>query len=126
MAAVHSTPLPTSLDPLSSEFSKLSTKSESTIYGIRVTTVAPILDPEEIKKALFETAYEPSESFWGESQATYKKPAEDPIPEGFPAKVSGPHIWDGKTLINEREVDFILPTVCTHFAIDAVSRPMAS
>ncbi|KAJ7694004.1 hypothetical protein B0H14DRAFT_2419341, partial [Mycena olivaceomarginata] len=36
------------------------------------------------------------------------KPAEDPLPEGFPAKVSGCHIWDGKTLINKHELNFIL------------------
>ncbi|KAJ7156519.1 hypothetical protein C8R43DRAFT_1125712 [Mycena crocata] len=58
---------------------------------------------EEIKKALFETAYEPSESFWAESKAGYKKPTEDPLPEGFPAKVTGPHIWNGKDLIKQPE-----------------------
>ncbi|KAJ6566830.1 hypothetical protein B0H19DRAFT_1258013 [Mycena capillaripes] len=104
MAAVHSTLLPASLDPLSAQFSTLSTKSDSEEgYVLRKATIAPILDPEEIKKALFETAYEPSESFWTEAQASYQKPAEDPLPEGFPVKVTGPQIWNGKELINKPE-----------------------
>ncbi|KAJ7508321.1 hypothetical protein B0H11DRAFT_2304022 [Mycena galericulata] len=101
MTAVHSTPLPTSLDPLASQFSKLSTTS--TEYETLSATLPPILDPQEIKKALFETSYEPSESLWAESQAAYEKPAEDPLPDGFPAKVSGPHIWNGKELFNKPE-----------------------
>ncbi|KAJ7811045.1 hypothetical protein B0H14DRAFT_2860993 [Mycena olivaceomarginata] len=84
MAAVHSTPLPTSLDPLSPNSQSYRPNLSRPFTGFGLHNRGSDMDPEEIKKALFETAYEPSESFWGESQATYKKPAEDPIPEGFP------------------------------------------
>lgn len=101
MAAVHSTPLPSSLDPLSSSFEKLTT---APAYSFPVATTAPIVDPEAIKKALFETAYEPSEKLWADNQAAYVKLEVGNLPEGFPAKAVGPHVWEGKELADKPEL----------------------
>ncbi|KAL8290635.1 hypothetical protein RQP46_002893 [Phenoliferia psychrophenolica] len=97
MTTIHSSQLPGSLDPLSSSFAKLSTQP-APAYSFPTATAAPIIDPEAIKKALFETSYEPSEKLWKDSQAAYVKPVDDPLPQGFPDNATGPHVWEGTEL----------------------------
>ena len=97
MATIHSTHLPGSLDPLSTSFAKLST-APAPAYAFPGSTTAPIVDPEAIKKAIFDTAYEPSEKLWADNQAAYVKPFADALPEGFPDQAVGPHVWEGKEL----------------------------
>ncbi|KAI5475591.1 hypothetical protein MNV49_001147 [Pseudohyphozyma bogoriensis] len=93
MTAVLSARLPTQLDPTSAAFAKLSLK--------------PIVDKEDVRKAIFETAYEPNEKWWLENQKAYVKLAEgedDPLPEGFPESVEDASVWDGKELITKPEL----------------------
>lgn len=59
----------------------------------------------ERKRLLFDTPYEPSQAWWASNQAEYTKPSDDPLPDGFPDKVTDPTVWDGKVLINERGCD---------------------
>ena len=102
MAAVQSSYLHNTLDPLSSSLA--ATKLAPSVLGSYPSgTSAPIVDAEQIKKAIFETSYEPSERLWADNQAAYVKPADDPLPEGFPAKAVGSHVWDGKELSKTRE-----------------------
>lgn len=106
MAAVSTTPLPSSLDPLSSQFAATSLKESPAGYTLPKANVDKLIDPEEVRKAIFETSYEPSEALWEADQAKYVKPSDpkdDPLPEGFPVYATGPHVWDGIKLINERE-----------------------
>ncbi|KAL1405592.1 hypothetical protein Q8F55_009231 [Vanrija albida] len=58
---------------------------------------------EEKAKKIFETSYEPSESWWSSNQLAYTRPADDPLPAGFPEHVSPKTLWDGKQLINQPE-----------------------
>lgn len=95
MAAVHSQPLPSNLDPLSSAFSRVA-------LG-RSSTEQPIVEADAIKKAIFDSPYEPSEEWWKREQEAYVKPAEDPLPKGYPEQVVGRHVWNGKDLINKPE-----------------------
>lgn len=95
MAAVHSQPVPSDLDPLSSSFSRVA-------LG-RKATEPPIVDPEAIKKAIFDSPYEPSQQLWAQDQLKYVKPADDPLPKGYPEQVVGRHVWDGKELIKTPE-----------------------
>lgn len=78
MTAIYSTPVPSALDPFSPSFGGLSAGPAA---GLRAT-LATIKDPEAIRKALFETAYEPNEKLGADSQAAYVKPENDPLPEG--------------------------------------------
>ncbi|KAL8290252.1 hypothetical protein RQP46_003191 [Phenoliferia psychrophenolica] len=98
MAAVQSTPLPGPLDPLSPSFAATSVAAPY-LSG----TTPPIVDPEAIKKAIFETSYEPSEKLWADNQAAYVKPDHDPLPDGFPAKAVGTHVWEGAELAKTPE-----------------------
>ncbi|KAK4703941.1 hypothetical protein P7C70_g2278, partial [Phenoliferia sp. Uapishka_3] len=105
MAALHTTPLPTSLDPLSSSFSKLSTETPAAPINLfPASTTTPIVKADEIKKAIFETDYEPSEKLWADDQKAYVKPEDDPLPEGFPEVTEGLHVWEGRELAKKPEL----------------------
>nr|XP_018260635.1 uncharacterized protein I303_06350 [Kwoniella dejecticola CBS 10117]OBR82793.1 hypothetical protein I303_06350 [Kwoniella dejecticola CBS 10117] len=65
-----------------------------------------VYDSEEKKasrRRIFDTPYEPNLKWWTSNQAEYAKPANDPLPQGFPQKVVSKSVWDGKTLINQPE-----------------------
>jgi hypothetical protein len=94
--------LPSSLDPLSSSFSRLSTS--------KAPEIEKIFDNEAHRKKLYQTSYEPSPKLVAADQAKYVKPPreKDPLPEGFPDRVEGPAVWDGKQLITKRESQELL------------------
>ncbi|WVQ82087.1 hypothetical protein IAT38_004215 [Cryptococcus sp. DSM 104549] len=69
----------------------------------KTNLVKRLLNEEEKKAKIFETSYEPSLEWWTANQAAYTKPANDPLPEGFPELADTPSLWDGRTLINEPE-----------------------
>jgi len=71
--------------------------------GVNYTPKKQKLSEEEKRRRIFDTAYEPSLDWWLSNQAEYVKPAEDPLPEGFPESVDTPSVWDGKVLIDEPE-----------------------
>lgn len=108
MASVHSGNLPSNLDPLSDKFARLATTDP------RGPTISPIVAAEAIKKAVFETAYEPSEELWASNRSSYVKPAEDPLPVGFPELATGPHVWEGKELIKKRTPYFSWTSAAFH------------
>ncbi|OWT40286.1 taurine catabolism dioxygenase TauD [Cryptococcus neoformans Bt1] len=61
------------------------------------------LTEEEKQAKIYGTSYEPSIEWWTANNKSHIKPADDPLPDGFPEQDNSSSAWDGKVLINQPE-----------------------